>query len=83
MIEHCISAFRKQQRDLKYRVYVTDALKDLIEIQVVKGGGKVDYRRFFDLINDKPQKQDEPEAKEETAEDVIARITDNLINMGK
>lgn len=65
-----------------YRIYVTDALKDLIEIQVVKGGGKVDYRRFFDLINDKPKEQ-ESEAKEETAEDIIARIKNNMIDMGK
>ena len=65
-----------------YRIYVTDALKDLIEIQVVRGGGKVDYRRFFDLINDKPKEQ-ESETKEETAEDVIARITNNLMNMGE
>lgn len=83
VIDHCISTFQKRQKDVMYRVYVTDALKDLIEVQVARGGGSVEYRRFYDFIKDKSKRKEEQKSPEETAEDVIARITNNLKNMGK
>lgn len=66
-----------------YRVYVTDALKDLIEVQVAKGGGDIKYRRFYDFIKEKPEKEQAEEQPEETAEDIITRIKNNMIDMGK
>lgn len=63
-----------------YRVYVTDALKGLIEIQAARCGNSVDYRRFYDFIDEKSKNKEEK--PEETAEDVIARITNNMRNMG-
>lgn len=75
MIEHCVSSYQKRQKELQYRVYVTDMLKNIIDINT---GGKADVPRFADLMeehhdNNKP---------EETADDVIARITQNLTDMG-
>ncbi len=83
MVEHCISTFHKNQKEMMYRIYVTDALKDLIEVQVAKGGGDIKYRRFYDFIKEKPEKEQAEEQPEETAEDIIARIKNNMIDMGK
>ena len=83
VVEHCISTFHQKQREMMYRVYVTDALKDLIEVQVARGGGNIKYRRFYDFIKEKPEKEQAEEQPEETAEDIIARIKNNMIDMGK
>lgn len=83
MIDHCISTFQKNQKDLIYRVYVTNALKNLIEIQTAGWEENIEYPRFYDLINKKPnEQQDEQEEAAETADDVIKRIKSNLINIG-
>ena len=74
MIEHCVSSYQKRQKELTYRVYMTDSVKVLIEAQY----GGVELPRYIDQIE--PKKQEEPE---ETAEMVIARITEDLKNMGK
>ena len=83
VVEHCISTFHKNQKEMMYRIYVTDALKDLIEVQVTRGGGDIKYRRFYDFIKEKPEKEQTEEHPEETAEDIIARIKNNMFNMGK
>lgn len=72
MIEHCVSSLRKWQRDLLYKVYVTDFLKNIC--------GSNETPRFYDLAfsDDKSQKMQE---KQETAEDIISRITNNMRDM--
>lgn len=73
MIDHCISMIRKKQDEANYKTYITDTLKCLIEIYAAAHGEKIDYPRFTETIV-----EEEPE----TAEDVIARITSNLMSIG-
>ena len=76
MIEHCISSYQKSQKELQYRVYITDMLKNCFDFIT---SGKADVPRFYDQIEKTPGKEEKPE---ETADDVIARITQSLTDMG-
>lgn len=57
--------------DLKYKIYVTDALKNIIEIAARLGSSEVSYGRFIDILR--------PETKENasnlSAEEIIEQVT--------
>lgn len=57
-MRYVIARFTKEQRELTYRAYITDALK-------ISGGLNV---RWYDLFADKPKKV------EMSAEEVISKI---------
>lgn len=67
MIEHCVSSFSKSQKDLAYKIYVTNMLY------------RLDRRyyndiipTFYDTINDKKKKDDR--TAEEIKQDIMTRI---------
>ena len=71
VIDFCISSFKQRQKDLIYKIYVTDALK-----AIVFNSGHMDKsielnKRFYELIN--PQKEDT-----RTPEEIIAHIKKKL-----
>lgn len=69
-MRYAIARFKSEQRNLVYRVYVTDSLKAI---------GRLD-RRFFDSIADDFRETLEPS---ESAEDIISRIQNGVNNLGK
>lgn len=75
MIEHCISVFCKNQKELQYKIYVTDALKAISEntARQLIDGGVVMSVRFFDLIAKKETTQ-EVKTGDQVAEEVISAI---------
>ena len=74
VIDHCISAFQKEQEEKLYRVYVTDALKAMVDNTMRFAGGVRLQNRFYDLAyKTKPKVE-----KEETADEIIMRIKNKL-----
>lgn len=79
MIDHCVSAFRKEQEEKSYRIYVTDCLKAIAEntTHLVGLDGVVEYgakisERWIDLIEPKAKKIDQNETM--TCEEIVTGI---------
>nr|DAK85256.1 MAG TPA: hypothetical protein [Caudoviricetes sp.] len=66
IMQHCIIASRREQLDISYRAYMTDALASLAGVEE----RWVD--RVSDLVNDRPQ------APQQSADEVIAQIKNGL-----
>lgn len=58
MIEHCISAFSKEQEEKAYRIYVTDALKTISENSAQGEHRSTMAKRWIDLVE--PSEEKEP-----------------------
>lgn len=69
-MRYAVARFKTEQRDLAYRIYVTDSLRII---------GRLD-RRYFDSIADDFRETLEPS---ESAEDIISRIQNGVNNLGK
>ena len=69
-----MSLIQKDIEEKNYKTYITDILWAIMQRQGVE---KIDVPRYAELAEKK-----EPQ-KEETAEDIIERISNNLLNMGK
>ncbi|MDE7398968.1 MAG: hypothetical protein K2N06_05505 [Oscillospiraceae bacterium] len=70
-MRYCIARFQKNNLDMTYRVYVTDALKLIAENTSKYAGGSYMKIRFTDIINPKPEET-------RTADEIITSITDKL-----
>ena len=58
VIQHCISAFTKEQKETAYRTYVTDALKVIAENTARFNGGMTMNARFAEIIAPPSQEED-------------------------
>lgn len=56
MIDHCVSAFRKEQEEKAYRIYVTDGIKAIVENTAKFAGGTIIKERYINLV--KPKKEE-------------------------
>jgi len=71
-MEHCIASYAHSQKELAFKIYVTDALKCAVEnIAGIAGHGSLISKRFADIIV-----LEEPEEEEvlDTKEKVVAKI---------
>ena len=66
IMQHCIIASRREQLDISYRAYMTDALANLI------GAEERWYDMVAGLVENRPQPQ------QPSADEVIARIKNGL-----
>lgn len=66
VIDYCIASLRRKNKELAYRVYITDALKAVAENTSRYAGGTVLSKRFAEYL--------EPPKKEMTAQEVIDKI---------
>ena len=66
-MRYAIARFNQHQRDLAYRIYVTDCLRMVTEKM---SQGAYTVARFYDIINPKPV---ENRNGEEIAADIIKR----------
>lgn len=69
-MRYAVARFKTEQRDLAYRIYVTDSLKVI---------GRLD-RRYVDSIADDFRKTLKPS---ESAESIISRIQNGVNKLGK
>ena len=69
-MRYAIARFNQHQRDLAYRIYVTDCLRIISENTAKMGGGAYITAKFADIINPKPV---DDRTGEEIAADIIKR----------
>ena len=69
-MRYAVTRFKTEQRNLAYRIYITDSLKAI---------GRLD-RRYFDSIADDFRETLKPS---ESAEDIISRIQNGVNKLGK
>lgn len=69
-MRYAVTRFKTEQRNIAYRIYITDSLKAI---------GRLD-RRYFDSIADDFRKTLKPS---ESAEDIISRIQNGVNKLGK
>lgn len=70
VIDHCISAFQKEQEQKLFNVYITDALQVIADNTMRFNGGSRMSKRFYDVAYaEKPVKE-----QEETADEIILRM---------
>lgn len=75
-MEHCVSSFLEIQKDKAYKIYITDCLYSIANMYSVSHGGEQAItKRFADILEVKKQE------KEETAEEIIARMRDKAKRM--
>ena len=69
-MRYAIARYQSQQRDLAYRIYVTDCLRIISENTAKMSGGSYITAKLSDIINPKPV---DNRAGEEIASDIIKR----------
>lgn len=69
-MRYAMARFNQHQRDLAYRIYVTDCLRIISENTAKTGGGSYITAKFADIINPKPV---DNRTGEEIAADIIKR----------
>ena len=69
-MRYATARFNQHQRDLAYRIYVTDCLRMATENTAKKSQGSYTAARFYDIINPKPV---DNRTGEEIAADIIKR----------
>lgn len=72
-MRYVVARYHETRRDIAYRIYVTDALKAIVEIAGGMSGGRVDIKSFKDIIY--PRRSADTRTGDEIAEDVISRLT--------
>lgn len=66
IMQHCIIASRREQLDISYRAYMTDALANLIGAE----------ERWYDMVAGLVENR--PQTPQPSADEVIARIKNGL-----
>ncbi len=69
-MRYAIARYNQHQRDLAYRIYVTDCLRMVTENTAKISNGSYTVAKFSDIINPKPV---ENRTGEEIAADIIKR----------
>ena len=69
-MRYAMARFNQHQRDLAYRIYVTDCLRMVAENTAKISQGSYTAARFYDIINPKPV---DNRNGEEIAADIIKR----------
>ena len=69
-MRYAIARYQSQQRDLAYRIYVTDCLRIISENTAKMCGGSYITAKLADIINPKPS---DNRTGEEIAADIINR----------
>ena len=70
-MRYAIARYQSQQRDLAYRIYVTDCLRMNLECAAHLSGHQLNLGRFADVYYSKP-------ADNRTADDIIECIKNKL-----
>lgn len=60
--------------ELKYKLYVTNALKNIIEVTARIGGIEISYNDFFDMLRPK-EKEDTPDLSADEIVDMVIQNT--------
>lgn len=76
VIEHCIAFFKRQIKEQNYQIYVTDALRAIVNNTAEMFGGISMRMRYADLVEDISKGPATEETR--TPEQIINHIKDKL-----
>ena len=76
-MRYAVARYQSQQRDLAYRIYVSDCLRIISENTAKIGGGSYITAKLSDIINPKPAGN---RTGEEIAADIIKRAGIEVIS---
>lgn len=83
IIDHCYNYLKEQSEDTALKVYITDAIKAVVEnTGRLSKEGVVMKMRYIDMINDVPDEK-KTEDNKVRAQGIIARIKSKLTELGK
>lgn len=72
VIDHCVASYTRRQKEKIYRVYITDALRAIVNNTAqFAGNGLAINDRYIDIIEPKPK-------EELTTEKVVGKIRKKL-----
>ena len=54
-MRYVMTRYKQSQREVAYRIYVTDALRNISENTAKYGGGSYIQSRFADIIHPRPE----------------------------
>lgn len=83
IIDHCINQLKRESEETALRVYITDALKAVVENTAKFSGGVTMRRRYADIISHVPEDEETKEQAQERANGIIKSIKDKLQSLGK
>lgn len=70
-MRYVMARYEVYQRELAYRIYVTDALRIISENTARFGGGGYVKARFADIVNPKPE---DPRTHDEVVEHIRGKL---------
>ena len=70
-VRYAVARFKERQKDMAYRIYVSDALKMVASNTAKLSGGEYLKTRYCDAINPKPEET-------RTSDEIIAHIRKKL-----
>lgn len=83
IIDHCINQIKKESEQTALKVYVTDALKAVVENTAKIGGGVTMRRRFADIINNVPDDEETNEQAQKRAKGIINNMKAKLNSLSR
>lgn len=83
IIDHCINQIKKESEETALRVYITDALKAVVENTAKIGGGVTMRRRYADIINNVPDDEETNEQAQKRAEGIINNMKAKLNSLSR
>ncbi len=83
IIDHCINQIKKESEQTALKVYVTDALKAVVENTAKIGGGVTMRRRFADIINNVPDDEETKEDAQKRAKGIIDNMKAKLNSLSR
>lgn len=82
IIDHCITKIKKESEQTALRVYITDALKAVVE-NTAKIGGVTMRRRYADIINNVPDDEETNEQAQKRAKGIIDNMKAKLNSLSR
>ena len=83
IIDHCYNYLKESSEETALKVYITDAIKAVVEnTGRLSKEGVVMRKRFADIINDVPD-EDKNEDNNKKANSIKERIKSKLAKLGK
>lgn len=83
IIDHCVTKIKKESEQTALRVYITDALKAVVENTAKIGGGVTMRRRYADIINNVPDDEETNEQAQKRAKGIIDNMKAKLNSLSR
>lgn len=80
MIDHCVTEFERESKELSYKIYVTNALKMVAENMAKYSNGSYPMQTWAEIIKPKPV---DTRTGNEIVADIISKAGLTLVKRGE